>query len=119
MASEGQNNNKILEYTHQMGYNISKSTLTRRLSEWSVLRRIWRSSKELKEMKYRLVVLFYRHRRTDEDILNILRHEGFQIAGTYTIRRTRMLMGIRRRILASSQQERYEDMLRIMAYHLN
>jgi hypothetical protein len=98
--------NSVLEITKSLldtyQIDIKPRTLERRLKEWDLRKRTY--TEDTPHLRARIATLFFQCCLNDDEMLQVLRQEGFQIKSR-TLQRIRLSMGLHRRL----SLDRYEE----------
>jgi len=95
-TKDGLSIDELVQYLNEWhSVSIHKSTLKRRLKDWEVRRRL-APIKDPDYLHERIQFLVFRKNLNDEELLQVLQKEGFQVHHR-TLVRNRLRLGIRRR----------------------
>ena len=116
--SRGTKINVILQRLKDLGLKSSRETLRTRLRSWQVAPQQQRVDYTDRILLCRIAVLFYDWAFRDKDILFALRQEGCRMKGR-TLRRLRMMLGLRRKVDIKNIDQENEELLRIVQEELD
>src|SRR4051794_24596867 len=112
---QGYSAEDVRQHLFDQGVKVGDRTLRTRLNLWNISKKI--HTDDTLELRLRIAALFYQCAFKDEDILEVLRQEGFTIQPR-ALRRIRKKMGLVRR-LGKDREEADTKLLAVVQAELN
>jgi len=113
---QGHSVDDVRQHLFDQGIKLGDRTLRTRLSQWNISKKI--HTDDTPELRLRIATLFYQCAFKDEDILDVLRQEGFKIQPR-ALRRIRKKMGLIRRLPGRDREEADKKLLAVVEAELN
>lgn len=108
--------NDLVQYCATLGVEVNVRTIRRVLHEHNAKKNYERL--DTPELRLRIAALFFQESLEDEQILSVLRQEGFKLSNTHFVQ-TRIAMGIKKRTSWEEAELRNEEFKRIISAELD
>ncbi len=113
---QGHSVEDVRQHLFDQGVKVGDRTLRTRLNLWNISKKI--HTDNTLGLRLRIAALFYQCAFKDEDILDVLRQEGFTIQPR-ALRRIRIKMGLVRRLPGRDREEADTKLLAVVEAELN